>query len=64
MLRDEGLTLESFAAGRGETEGARRFYRVRLSEPAFEPGGEDLWLGFTLPSGNYATVVLSELLKR
>lgn len=64
VLATEGLTLESFEAGRGETEGARRFYRVPLAEPSLEPSGEDLWLTFTLPSGSYATVVLGELLKR
>jgi tRNA pseudouridine13 synthase len=64
VLRDEGLTLASFEAGRGETEGARRFYRVPLASPEFEVTGEDVWLRFALPSGSYATVVLGELLKR
>jgi tRNA pseudouridine13 synthase len=64
VLREEDLTLETFAAGRGETEGARRFYRVPLREPSLEQSAEDLWLSFTLPSGSYATGVLAELLKR
>jgi tRNA pseudouridine13 synthase len=64
VLREEDLTLETFAAGRGETEGARRFYRVPLREPSLEQSAEDLWLSFTLPSGSYATGVLGELLKR
>ena len=64
VLRSEGLTLQSFEAGRGETEGARRFFRVPLSAPELEVSGEDVWLRFALPSGSYATVVLGELLKR
>lgn len=42
--------------------GTRRPYRVRLEglEHRFE--GDDLWLGFTLPPGAYATVVTAELL--
>lgn len=63
VLADEGLTLAGFAAGRGETLGARRHYRVPLGEPSFEQDGADLWLRFTLPKGSYATVVLDELLK-
>jgi tRNA pseudouridine13 synthase len=64
VLSDEGLTLATFAEGRGETEGARRFYRVPLSDPEFERSGDDVWLRFALPSGSYATVVLDELVKR
>jgi tRNA pseudouridine13 synthase len=64
VLTDEGLTLDTFAAGKGETEGARRFYRVPIGEPGLELNGADIWLTFTLPSGSYATGVLAELLKR
>lgn len=63
LLESEGLSLEAFAAGRGETMGARRFYRVFLGEPAFLVQGADVTLGFTLPAGSYATAVLGELLK-
>ncbi len=55
---------ETFLNGKGETEGARRFLRVQLEQPSFEPTEDHgLWLTFTLPSGSYATVLLRELLK-
>ena len=63
VLTEEGLTIASFAAGGGETDGTRRFLRIGLPDVALEPAGEDLWLSFTLPAGSYATVVLGELLK-
>lgn len=63
VLTEEGLTIASFAAGGGETEGTRRLLRIGLPDVTLEPAGEDLWLSFTLPSGSYATVVLGELLK-
>ncbi|MBS1151859.1 MAG: tRNA pseudouridine(13) synthase [Myxococcaceae bacterium] len=63
VLAEEGLTIESFAAGGGETDGARRLLRIPLPDVSLEPAGEDAWLSFALPSGAYATVVLGELLK-
>ena len=63
VLEEEGLTIEAFAAGGGETDGARRFYRIGLPDVELEERGSDLWLAFTLPAGSYATVVLAELLK-
>ncbi|WP_075007275.1 tRNA pseudouridine(13) synthase TruD [Stigmatella aurantiaca] len=63
LLVEEGVTLSDFARGRGETEGARRPYRVRLAQPVFSPEGEDLLLSFELSRGAYATEVLAELLK-
>ncbi len=63
VLSEEGLTIESFAGGGGETDGARRFFRIPLPDVGLEERGDDLWLAFTLPSGSYATVVLAELLK-
>lgn len=63
LLSDEGVTLGDFQRGGGETEGARRPYRVRLGSPELTPEGEDLWLAFELPKGAYATEVLHELLK-
>ena len=63
VLAEEGLTIESFAGGGGETDGARRFYRIGLPDVGLEERGSDLWLAFTLPAGAYATVVLAELLK-
>jgi tRNA pseudouridine13 synthase len=63
LLAEEGLTLEDFRRGRGETEGARRAYRVRFApeEVSLEAGG--LTLAFELPKGSYATVLLHEVMK-
>ena len=61
ILREEHLTLEVFERGRGETEGARRSYRVPLENALAVPDGADLKLSFTLPKGSYATQVLREL---
>ncbi|MCA8921816.1 MAG: tRNA pseudouridine(13) synthase TruD [Planctomycetes bacterium] len=44
--------------------GQRRALRFPLTEPRLEVEGDDLWLGFALPRGCYATTVLEELLKR
>lgn len=63
MLAEEGLALDDFKRGGGETEGARRALRVRLQEGDAVREGADLLLRFTLPAGSYATVVLEELLK-
>jgi tRNA pseudouridine13 synthase len=63
LLVGEGVTLDDFRRGGGETEGGRRAYRVRLGSPELTPEGEDLWLAFELPRGAYATEVLHELLK-
>jgi tRNA pseudouridine13 synthase len=62
-LAAEGLTHQAFERGGDETAGARRAYRFRLEAPTFEAEGESLVLGFTLPSGSYATVVLREVTK-
>ena len=64
VLTAEGVSLETFENGGGETRGARRHYRVQLENPTFEPAGPDVWLSFGLPSGSYATEVLRELLKK
>ena len=61
LLKEENLTLETFERGRGETEGARRLYRVPLEGAEAIVDGADLKLSFTLPKGSYATVVLREL---
>jgi tRNA pseudouridine13 synthase len=63
LLGDAGVTLEDFRRGRGETEGARRAYRIRLEDVAMEEEGRDVVLSFTLPRGSYATVVLDEVMK-
>jgi len=63
VLAAEGVTVETFKAGGDETRGTRRLLRVRLGEPSFEASGDVVRLGFGLPSGSYATVVLRELIK-
>jgi tRNA pseudouridine13 synthase len=63
LLEAEGLTLEIFERGKGETEGTRRPYRIPLKNAEAESVGSDLHLRFDLPRGAYATVVLAELVK-
>lgn len=63
ILQEEGVTLEDFRRGGGETRGGRRAYRVRLVDLSVEAAGPDLWLQFELPPGSYATVVLDEIMK-
>jgi len=41
---------------------ARRALRLRLAEPEWAPGEDELWLSFTLPRGAFATGVLRELI--
>ncbi len=62
LLRDEGLTVDDFRAGKGEAEGSRRAYRVCLAGAGIEEHGSDLWVSFELPKGSYATVVLREMM--
>lgn len=61
VLAAADLTIEAFAAGGRDTQGARRPARVPLGEAEVRSEGADLWVGFALPSGAYATVVLAEL---
>lgn len=62
LLKREGVALEDFRRGGGETQGGRRPYRVRPGAPSLEVEGRDLWLTFELPRGAYATELLHELL--
>lgn len=64
VLTEAGLTREAFALGGGETEGARRPYRVPVTGIALESVGEDaLCVSFELPAGSYATRVIAEIAK-
>jgi tRNA pseudouridine13 synthase len=62
-----GATREDFARGGRDLPGARRPVLLRLADAAFseEPSGDPearaVRLGFTLPAGGYATVVVSAL---
>ena len=64
LLREAGVGFDDFRRGRGETEGGRRAYRIRLHEVSVEEDGADLVVAFALPRGSYATVVLDEVMKR
>lgn len=64
LLAGSGVSMEQLRTrGRGEAEGARRAYRIRLGEPSLEREGPDLLVRFALPKGSYATVVLDALMK-
>jgi len=61
-----GLTLDSFRAkGMGELgcKGAKRVLFAPYRDLAASKGGGELTLGFSLPSGSYATVLLDQLLE-
>lgn len=63
LLASEGLALEAFRPLGGLAEGARRPFAVPVETPSCEREGEDLVVGFTLPAGSYATVLLDEVMK-
>ncbi|MCI0571611.1 MAG: tRNA pseudouridine(13) synthase TruD [Myxococcaceae bacterium] len=64
LLAAEGVVPSDFLRGRGETEGARRPYRVRVAELAVEEESPGVVrLGFALPAGSYATELLREVIK-
>jgi tRNA pseudouridine13 synthase len=64
LLAGAGVRPEDLLRGRGETEGARRPYRVPVGELAVEEEGEGvLRLAFSLPAGAYATELLREVIK-
>jgi tRNA pseudouridine13 synthase len=64
LLEAEGLTLDAFERGKGETQGGRRPYRIALGNAELAVlSGADYRVAFELPPGSYATVVLDELIK-
>jgi tRNA pseudouridine13 synthase len=64
VLDEAAIDPRSFAAGGGEMEGARRPYRVPVSDlDAAEAGEGALAVEFSLPRGSYAIAVLRELTK-
>jgi tRNA pseudouridine13 synthase len=69
VLAGAGLSAERLAEKSGERiDGARRPLRVPPQDARFEIGrdrhGSYLELGFTLPPGSYATVLVREISKR
>jgi tRNA pseudouridine13 synthase len=64
MLAQERLAADITAiAWPPHLEGARRPYRVPLSDCETTAGADFLTLGFSLPKGSYATAVLREVMK-
>jgi tRNA pseudouridine13 synthase len=63
ILAAHGVDIEHLSVPRGiRLRGTRRALRVRPAELGLEPLAGGLTLGFTLPSGSYATVLVEELL--
>jgi tRNA pseudouridine13 synthase len=62
LLAEEHMALEDFESGGGETQGARRPYRLPIGRCELARDGDDAWLGFELPKGSYATALLREVL--
>ena len=60
VFASSGLTIEDLR--RCGAEGTRRMGRL-IPEVTVEPAPEGITLGFTLPAGGYATVVLREFMK-
>lgn len=63
VLEAEGIDAALFERGGGETQGARRLLRMPVRDGAAAREGDAVRLGFTLPAGSYATVVVRELTK-
>lgn len=64
LLDSTGVDETRLRALARQGAGTRRVVRVRPAQIELRTEGEALWLGFTLPKGSYATVVLQEILKR
>ncbi len=63
VLTASGLTRASFMPHRHLVPGTRRPYRIWLDTPSFETVDDGFVVGFTLPAGAYATVVLNEVVQ-
>jgi tRNA pseudouridine13 synthase len=64
VLARHGLDRNSFAGVRAIAEGTRRDATIALGDPAVTAvDGTTIELGFTLPGGGYATVVMREIMK-
>jgi tRNA pseudouridine13 synthase len=63
ILREAGLTLESFNGFGKLLQGTRRHNIIHASDLAAGVEGGDVVLSFTLPAGSYATILLREIMK-
>lgn len=61
VLAAAGLTRQSFVAHRNILPGTRRANRIALDDVTFASADDGFVVGFKLPAGGYATVVLNEL---
>lgn len=65
VLAEQGLASPELGDALGASpRGERRALRLLVGEPTVARDGDALAIGFFLPRGSYATVVLEELLKR
>jgi tRNA pseudouridine13 synthase len=63
VLRDAGLSVDTFAGFGKLVQGTRRHDLVYVDDLAAAAEPEGLRLTFTLPAGSYATVLLREVMK-
>ena len=63
VLRDAGLTVDSFSGFGKLLMGTRRHNLIYVDELTAESEADGLRLTFTLPAGSYATVLLREVMK-
>jgi tRNA pseudouridine13 synthase len=60
LLAETGVTAEHLARCR-DAEGTRRALRIPVAIEIAEEDAQTLLLGFALPAGSYASVVLAEI---
>ncbi len=63
LLDSHGLSIDDFKKYDNLTPGTRRPYRARPQDVSINSEPDGLRLGFSLPSGVYATTLLRELMK-
>jgi tRNA pseudouridine13 synthase len=63
ILRDAGLTAESFSGFGKLVQGTRRHNLIYIDDLSAKRETEGVRLTFSLPAGSYATVLLREVMK-
>ncbi|MCA9583598.1 MAG: tRNA pseudouridine(13) synthase TruD, partial [Myxococcales bacterium] len=63
ILEDSGTKLETLEVFRRSGEGTRRVARIRPTDVTVAAEGDAVRVGFVLPKGAYATVIMREVLK-